>query len=623
MFQKNIAAIKLKNPVLADKLEKYSLDNVKDIEVLEAECKDLILSYKKNLLHSAIDPIREAKAVWNRTITREPLKNDIIVVFGLGLGYLFKRAYISCNSKIFLVEPLLDVLRYVLEYVDFSKEFAEDRIYVTDNIQDIISRIESGYLSGDRVEFLFLNSHALLSKDILSELVERTLHVCESKISDQNTIHHLCEAWTRNSVLNMAKFAETRPVGFYENKFLNKPCLLISAGPSLKDNLEKIKKYKDKFVTIAVASAYKVLVEAGINPDFVTYADSVNFAKQVSDVEETLENVNVVMGTRADNEIFKNKTASKLLYFADIDPIAISLQKKFDDKIGLYKSGGTVSILSYYFAKALGCNPVVCVGLDLAFIGNKMYADGRELVSANDGKINAACIGTDAPDFNKNLTYVKDRNGQMIPSRDDYALFIRQFEDICRNEVHPRIVNTSLSGAYVEGMEYIDFEELIKSLELENINVKQILSEVYSSTGDIWNKYSGEAIEELRSLHDKVMEFSAKSKKFAEELQNIIIAVKNKDTSAEALQNFDLIKNETVDLRNEIISNAYVSCYVQTDIWNYTKSYKISPIPDIQEIIFNIEVEQKFFTNINYKCEKMVLWIDQALKNGKTELTAI
>jgi len=101
MFQKNLEAIKIKNPKLAERLGKIDINSITGIEVLEAESKDLIISYKNTPLHSTIDPSREAKTTWNRTIKNELKKNDIQIVFGLGLGYLFKRAYVSADRTFY------------------------------------------------------------------------------------------------------------------------------------------------------------------------------------------------------------------------------------------------------------------------------------------------------------------------------------------------------------------------------------------------------------------------------------------------------------------------------------------------------------------------------------------
>ena len=159
MFNKNITEIKKKNPTLAQQLESMDVDKITDINVYEAESKDYIISYKNIMLHSAEDPIREAKVMWHKTI-KNPLKdNDIQVVYGLGLGYLFKRAYVEAPSKVVIYEPNLDILRFVLENVDFSNELADDRVSLFSNKDDVLDYVEQKYMIGDKIEVLFVPSY--------------------------------------------------------------------------------------------------------------------------------------------------------------------------------------------------------------------------------------------------------------------------------------------------------------------------------------------------------------------------------------------------------------------------------------------------------------------------------
>ena len=240
MFKKNLEVLKFKNPDLAGKLEAISLESIKSIGVLKAESKDLIITYNKVPLHNLIDPLREAKTVWNKTIRTELKRNDIQIVFGLGLGYLFKRAYVNGpDSKIFLYEPFIEILRYVLEYVDFSKELAENRVYITNDSEELLQKLQSEYLSGDKIEYLFLNSYSTIATDILLNLTKKTLKICEEKTSDQSTIFNLSALWTKNFILNSPYLKETTPLGHLTSAFAGKPALIISAGPSLADDIQK------------------------------------------------------------------------------------------------------------------------------------------------------------------------------------------------------------------------------------------------------------------------------------------------------------------------------------------------------------------------------------------------
>ena len=264
------------------------------------------------------------------------------------------------------------------------------------------------------------------------------------KEHDQNTIFNQCKDWTINFIKNMPYFCEARPVGEFEGKFSNKPALIISAGPSLANDIEKIKENKDKFITIAVGSVLRTLIKADIIPDFVTFADANYLMQHIEGLESYLPEINLVISSRADNSIFDKKFKSKLIYFSETDPLA-DWTNNIDSNIniGLYKSGGTVSIQSYYFAKAIGCSPIAFAGLDLAFIDNKIYADGTKLNYDKKGGID---LGYSTAYTNKKIVEVMGHNGKTVLTRDDYAIFIRHFEEFFASDDNSETINTSLNG---------------------------------------------------------------------------------------------------------------------------------------------------------------------------------
>ncbi|MEI8378171.1 MAG: hypothetical protein WCF95_06500, partial [bacterium] len=186
MFEKNITELAKKNPKLAEKIKAFPYEDVKGIEVYESESKNLIISYKGILLHSSEDPLRETKSIWHKTVKVDFKANDIQVVYGLGLGYLFKRAYVNANSRILLLEQSMDILRFVFENVDFSSELSDDRVFVVDTQEDVIKFFENKYLAGDKIEVLFLPSYLELDQKGLLTLS----HNLFQTLKDKNIVQH-------------------------------------------------------------------------------------------------------------------------------------------------------------------------------------------------------------------------------------------------------------------------------------------------------------------------------------------------------------------------------------------------------------------------------------------------
>ena len=588
MFQKNLEAIKIKNPKLAERLEKIDINSITGIEVFEAESKDLIISYKNTPLHSTIDPAREAKTTWNRTVRAELKKNDIQIVFGLGLGYLFKRAYVSAESKIFIIEPFIEVMRFVLEHVDFSNELSDSRVFITDNVGDIYEKLQKEYLSGDRVEFLFLNQYALTNQELLQDLTSKTFEIVEGRGNDDSTIFKLNNQWIQNFLRNVVYFPDARPLGFFEGKFADKTALIVAAGPSLADDLEKIKANQDKFVIISVGRAFKTLVNADIVPDFTIFADPWLCSRQIKGAEDFLEKTNVILLSKSDKailECFKSK--SKILYFTQTDPMIKLFENVESQNIGFYKSGSSVSIISYYAAKALGFGKIIFSGLDLSFIDNKIYSDGQTL-DQNSPKLTEF--------LEKKLTYVKDKDGNEIPSRADYAWFIRQFNEIFTEEINlAKIINTSLKGAFIEGMEYMEFSELAKTLSEDKPDIDEIILSVFAETKGNWELILNSIYPKLKQAKDELEQINKASIEIHEEFDKIC-----KELTAFGKTNylpdaFEALSNKSVEIRRNIIENVFLSISMQKSIWIYTKNYVTKPIPSREEIIKNFEFDKEFY----------------------------
>lgn len=588
MFKKNIEAIKVKNPALAEKLEKIELDSIKDIIVTEAESGDLILGYKEVALHNTIDPLREAKALWNKTVKSDLKKNDVQLVFGLGLGYLFKRAYVNSNSKIFLVEPFVDVLRFVLEHVDFSAELSDERVYITDNVADIAVKLTKEYLQGDKTEFLYLPAYTSLAQNVLEELTKKTVEVMEEKSSDTNTIFKLAPLWTNNFILNIPYFQKARPLGFFKDAFVDKTALIISAGPSLKENIEKIKENQDKFVTIAVGRVFKTLVDNDIIPDFITFADAQSPSAHVKGYEEILEKTNLIITSKTEYVVTWLKAKNKILYLPETDLFV----KLFPYDAGIYKSASSVSIINYFIAKALGFNNIAFVGLDLAFPDNKIYSTGEKLDVDENGYIKMDGVGAKE----RKLVYTKDKDGNDIPTRDDYSLFIRQFEEVFEEETSlSKVINTSTKGAYIKGMEYVEFDKFMENLEELNINIDEVINSVNNATEEKWSKILDDVFNRVYSENNELKSLKDMSKLIINDIQDVIDKLEKDEDVNDSL---DDLRSRTIDARNRIMKSLILQNALQGSLWAYAKNYITDNLYAKETIINNLKTEKILFESV-------------------------
>ena len=123
----------------------------------------------------------------------------------------------------------------------------------------------------------------------------------------------------------------------------------------------------------------------------------------------------------------------------------------------------------------------------------------------------------------KKLTYVKGVNGEMIPSRDDYASFIRHFEEILTQENNPaKVVNTSTSGAYIAGITYMELADFVKNLKPQQININKELEAVFKETHDKWQKTNHEIHKAILNYKEEISELDKVSNQLFNEIKEIM-----------------------------------------------------------------------------------------------------
>ena len=283
MLQKNLSYIN--NEVLKNKLEKISINESKrNITYCITPSNDYILLQNDLPLDDVNNPKEAIKQHLKKNIKYEMKSNDIIINFGIGLGYLLDETYNTYPSKIYIYEPDIMLLHFVLSNIDISEHLAEGRVFIYTDLKDLLKKIEETYLTKDKIEVVYLPNYAIIRNKELLELTQKVYDTCQSKLIDLNTITRFSGTWLVNTLNNIASINNN---GAYlasdlEKKFISQTALIIGAGPSLIDNIEKIKANRNKYVIFAVNKVVKYLAEKGLVPDFIVCLDAENMEKTLN-----------------------------------------------------------------------------------------------------------------------------------------------------------------------------------------------------------------------------------------------------------------------------------------------------------------------------------------------------
>ncbi len=483
MYERNLEFIN--NDALKNRLKNITLEqSSKNMSYCMTPTDDYLLMKNDIPLDDIENPKKAVEDMLTSTIKQQMGSNDIIITFGLGLGYLLDAAYNKYSSRIFVYEPDLELLHFVLNNIDISEHLASGRVYITDRLDELLKHLASVYISNDKVEIVYLKNYAVVKSQELLLLTQKVYETCKTKIIDVNTITRFSRRWLVNSLINISKINEGIGVlnlSDLEKKFVGQTALIVAAGPSLKENIEKIKANREKFVIFAVNKVLRTLHDNGITPDFLVCLDAYFVEKTLLGLEDYCSKINCISDLRSDYTILRKSFKRHLVTFSENDFVVKSL-KDYNPLIKTYELGGSATTMAFVIAAKLGFSKIVFTGLDLAFKNNVLYSSGEEVSRVS---INKVAVGS----VDKNIVKVKSVNGNLVDTREDYAAFIKHFEVILKDLGLSEVYNLTDFGAYIEGMKYVSFEEI--PLFLPSIGTPIILGEANEIKFDInsWSQH--------------------------------------------------------------------------------------------------------------------------------------
>lgn len=540
VLDKNLACIARYNPKLKkDLLELPYLTH--SIKLIETELKEPNLTFDGLALHAQSGAEIEAQNIFNDIYNS---KISMHIVYGIGLGHLFKEFCERSKGLVFLYEPNLEILRVTLELVDFSKELSQPNVMVFSDIQTFKDNFTASYKYKNEVTITSLESYRNNFGKELDDTLKQMQMIMGTCITDYNTVKKEVVNSISMTLNNLTCTLDETPLYEFKDIYKGKTALIVSAGPTLDTNIETIKKNRDKVIIFCVGTAFKALAKNGITPDFLNIIEIGDVSGQVKGFD--LSEVNLILEPYTNTSIHKLKVKKKLLFPSNSAHSNIFWSKLTDVDISPYFGRGTVSYSAAYSAKLMGCKKIILVGQDLAYLNNKCYSSSAayselifevnpetgkpEFKVKNYDKYKKSLLPIDKDmnqvwgydeyteyklkNLNETLCFVKGISGETLPTQAGYSTFIEHFREFAHLNKDLELINTSMVGAQIDGFENMPLEtalvteptieklELSESYEydkkkiLENLEknqntLKDILQEI-SKTEKYMHKYERE-----------------------------------------------------------------------------------------------------------------------------------
>ncbi len=392
VFEKNMAALGIKNPRAAQSIinamPNGGLRFMQTDEGVESvELDGIALASKRK-------PMQEAKRFAERF---DPSEVACCAVVGFGMGYhcgtLLER--LGTCGIIICFEPDVGLLRAVFERVDYSKMIETERFYLVTDVDDpaALTQIFEGIeaVIGLGVEILSHPPSVQRIGDasgrfgrVFGDVLKATrTHVITTLANSQVSF--------RNAMMNLDYYATSAGVESLKDVCKGKPAVVVSAGPSLGRNLDVLcdPNVRKSVVVIAAQTVLKQMLALGIKPDFVAALDYHEISKRFYEgiSAEDVEGVRLIVEAKANPAILNAFPGEVLCVWDDL--LDNLLGEELTREMGRLTMGGTVAHLCYYFARYLGCDPVIFIGQDLGFTDGQYYSAGAAIHQVWSGELNA------------------------------------------------------------------------------------------------------------------------------------------------------------------------------------------------------------------------------------------
>ena len=297
------------------------------------------------------------------------------------------------------------------------------------------------------------------------------------RIASINTVKMQGARLLKQGLDNLPAVAAAIPFSKMIGQFEGSPMLIVSPGPSLDKNIDQIKDFKGRALIVAAAQSALALATAGVVPDIVVVADP-NEMQYLLDGVPMDQVTALVLGVTCHPELYR-QYAGKIITFNANLGLDAWISDIFKDTTTL-PAGGSVSTDALCMGVFLKCSPVIIVGQDLSFAGDKQYAsrsaDGQVRIVKNEETNRISYLnltdgletvfaagGIDGRTLTEPLRTLPGYYGGTVFTKTDYAIFHSEFQNIAQTVKEEKtgveLLNCTEGGAYIEGFKHISLTQ--------------------------------------------------------------------------------------------------------------------------------------------------------------------
>lgn len=481
IFEQNHHKLQLLDSDLAEKVKQLPQENAFQLcKTLQGEWN---LKVGDNFfLHSQEGAKIEAE---NWADSLDLSQTEALYVFGIGLGYYFEPLQSWLQEKnhyLIFLEPDLAVLQQFLYTPLAEKILNHPRVYIrhlplqtanTSNPHDIIISPEFMenlclYFALTRPYVSSLTSYLKLSTPLFQKLQE--MIYIESILSNEwvADLSNFNQDFVNNALNNFLLISDSYDLSQIAGKFHNIPAIICGAGPSLNKNFPLLKQLSSKALIIAGSSALNALTQKSFEPHLGVYLDPYERVYDRFMCNYGFE-IPTFFSPRPHYDLVKTFQGPKVFVKSSANPLSEWIQQELDLPGQAIKEGISVSCFATQIAVALGCNPIIYVGLDLAYTNQQFYATGV----ASENAVSQNTLGITRNSINK-----EDIFGNPIQTKPTWIYESQWLSHFAQNNLNTHFVNATEGGLGIDTVENLPLSKVVHEFLTQDLPLKEIVHNI-------------------------------------------------------------------------------------------------------------------------------------------------
>jgi len=587
MLIENITLLRERFP----EVRKYFLEHEKEIQtdmldIRQSKSGVLTAGYKLEgkelMVHSAYDPLREAERIIKRH--EEQLKpNTHVMFFGIGLGYhieAFKEQYPELTYSIF--EPMPEMFLAMTSAFPLNKIFSKKlgNLYVDSVNKENFNYLQEFQVENRRIHIIVLPSYDNIAKDKKDTFLQNVKDAVQNRRSNLHTDAAFQKIWVLNSIKNFNEVLSTPNIirDVDKEQFKDKPAIIVSAGPSLAEDIEHIRYIKENSLAyiFSVGSAINSLLSYDIMPDAVfTYDPGLKnhlvFEKMV---EQSIDSIPMVFGSSVGFETLEQYKGPKVHFITTQDRTSLYFLK---DQINLEQDliidSPSIAVMTFQILNKLGANPIIFAGQNLGYLYGRQYSKGIEYKHI-DSKIKKEEL--------KKAPSVLDVYGNEIKTNQVFNIMRNNIEDLAAFYKDKTFINTTKGGASIKGVPFKPIEDVITENLAEELKGNEWwIEDHHYEVNDITERYEelDRSKANLKLIIDKLQK-TQKTLSFAAKANN-------KSEAETGLVLFDKLYNGMLD---NTFYNGFLSFYLRVFLKYFANEIaRLNQEKDMLEKVLQLE----------------------------------